>query len=46
VYLAAMLWLGFYFTKRKGGFYDYFMAGRDVPAPLLVGTLVSTFYGG
>jgi SSS family solute:Na+ symporter len=45
VYLAAMLWLGFYFTKRKGGFDDYFMAGRDVPAPLLVGTLVSTFYG-
>ncbi len=45
LYIAGMLWLGFYFTRRKGGFDDYFMAGRNVPAPLLVGTLVSTFYG-
>jgi SSS family solute:Na+ symporter len=45
VYIAGMLWLGLWFSRRKKGFDDYFMAGRNIPAPLLVGTLVSTFYG-
>lgn len=45
LYIGGMLWLGFYFSRRKKGFDDYFMAGRNIPAPLLVGTLVSTFYG-
>ncbi len=44
-YIGFMLWLGFYFSKKSQGFDDYFMAGRDLTAPLLVGTLVSTFYG-
>ncbi|MCX8032507.1 MAG: sodium:solute symporter family protein [Thermoleophilia bacterium] len=44
-YIGGLLWLGFYFSRRKQTFDDYFMAGRNVPAPLLVGTLVSTFYG-
>lgn len=45
VYIAGMLWLGLWFARRRRGFDDYFMAGRNIPAPLLVGTLVSTFYG-
>ena len=45
VYVGFMLYIGFYFNKRKKGFDDYFMAGRGLTAPLLVGTLVSTFYG-
>ena len=45
LYIAFMLFVGFYFSKRKQGFDDYFMAGRSLTAPLLVGTLVSTFYG-
>lgn len=44
-YIGFMLFVGFYFSKRKEGFDDYFMAGRSLTAPLLVGTLVSTFYG-
>ncbi|MCG8485805.1 MAG: sodium:solute symporter family protein [Clostridia bacterium] len=44
-YIGFMLWVGFYFSKKSQGFDDYFMAGRDLTAPLLVGTLVSTFYG-
>jgi SSS family solute:Na+ symporter len=44
-YVAGMLYIGFYFSRKKKGFDDYFMAGRGLTAPLLVGTLVSTFYG-
>ncbi|HZK01484.1 MAG TPA: sodium:solute symporter family protein [Anaerovoracaceae bacterium] len=45
IYVVAILYVGYYFHKRSKGFDDYFMAGRDLNAPLLVGTLVSTFYG-
>ncbi len=45
VYVGFMLYIGFYFSRRRKGFDDYFMAGRGLTAPLLVGTLVSTFYG-
>lgn len=45
VYVGFILYVGFYFSRRKSGFDDYFMAGRTLTAPLLVGTLVSTFYG-
>ena len=45
LYIAGMLWVGFYFSKKSKGFDDYFMAGRNITAPLLVATLVSTFYG-
>ena len=44
-YVALILYIGYYFSKRSKGFDDYFMAGRDLNAPILVGTLVSTFYG-
>ena len=45
VYVGFMLYIGFYFSRKRRGFDDYFMAGRGLTAPLLVGTLVSTFYG-
>ncbi|HQA61120.1 MAG TPA: sodium:solute symporter family protein, partial [Tepidanaerobacteraceae bacterium] len=45
IYVVIILYIGYYFSKRSKGFDDYFMAGRDLNAPLLVGTLVSTFYG-
>ncbi len=45
LYIGGMLWVGFYFSKKSKGFDDYFMAGRNITAPLLVATLVSTFYG-
>jgi len=45
VYIAGMLGIGIWFSRRKETFEDYFMAGRGVRAPLLVATLVSTFYG-
>jgi SSS family solute:Na+ symporter len=45
LYVGFMLYVGFYFSRKKKGFDDYFMAGRSLTAPLLVGTLVSTFYG-
>jgi SSS family solute:Na+ symporter len=45
VYIGFMLYVGFYFHSKSSGFDDFFMAGRDLNAPLLVGTLVSTFYG-
>ena len=44
-YIGMMLFIGFWFSKKSKDFDDYFMAGRDLTAPLLVGTLVSTFYG-
>ena len=45
VYIGFMLFIGFWFSRKSKDFDDYFMAGRDLTAPLLVGTLVSTFYG-
>lgn len=45
LYIGGMLYIGYYFSKRSKGFDDYFMAGKSLTAPLLVGTLVSTFYG-
>ncbi len=44
-YIFGMLYIGYWFSRRSRGFDDYFMAGRGITAPLLVGTLVSTFYG-
>lgn len=45
IYVGIIMYIGYYFSKKSKGFDDYFMAGRDLNAPLLVGTLVSTFYG-
>lgn len=45
LYIGGMLYIGFWFSRKSKSFDDYFMAGRGITAPLLVGTLVSTFYG-
>ncbi len=45
LFLGGMIFVGFWVHRKKRGFDDYFMAGRSLTAPLLVGTLVSTFYG-
>lgn len=45
VYLLAMLALGAYLARRGGDFDDFFLAGRMLTAPILVATLVSSYYG-
>jgi SSS family solute:Na+ symporter len=44
-YLAAMICVGFFFRKKQQSFEDYFLASKGLTMPLMVGTLVSTFYG-
>jgi solute:Na+ symporter, SSS family len=44
-YLAGMLALGAVVATRITGFRDYFVAGGQMTTPLLVCTLVSTYYG-
>lgn len=44
VYLAGMLALGAIVSTRIRGFRDYFLAGGVLTTPLLVCTLVSTYY--
>ncbi|MBM4352996.1 MAG: sodium:solute symporter family protein [Deltaproteobacteria bacterium] len=45
LYLAGMLGIGLWLSKRHKGFDDFFLAGRAMTTPLLVTTLVSTYYG-
>jgi SSS family solute:Na+ symporter len=44
-YLLGMLTIGALVARRIRGFQDYFVAGHRMTAPLLVCTLVSTYYG-
>jgi solute:Na+ symporter, SSS family len=44
-YMAAMIGLGAAVAGRITGFRDYFVAGGRMTTPLLVCTLVSTYYG-
>jgi len=44
-YIAILIGVGIHVSRRMRGFDDYFMAGKGITAPLLVATLVSTFYG-
>lgn len=44
-YLAAMVGLGLYLARRGGDFEDFFLAGRVLTAPILIATLVSSYYG-
>ena len=44
-YLVGMLALGAVITTRIEGFRDYFLAGGSLTTPLLVCTLVSSYYG-
>lgn len=45
VYLAAVTLIGIVVATRIGSFDDYFMAGRRLSVPVLVGALVATYYG-
>jgi solute:Na+ symporter, SSS family len=44
-YIAALLVIGAMVARHIRGFEDYFVAGHRMTAPLLVCTLVSTYYG-
>ncbi len=44
-YLAFMLWIGWYVSKKMANFDDFFIAGRTMTTPVLICTLVSTYYG-
>ncbi len=45
LYVVGMLVLGYLVSGSIRGFRDYFVAGGRMTAPLLVCTLVSTYYG-
>jgi SSS family solute:Na+ symporter len=45
VYFAAMIGIGVLLFSRMQSFDDFLVAGRRMNAPLLVCTLVSTYYG-
>jgi SSS family solute:Na+ symporter len=44
-YLAFMLGIGFYVSRRMRNFDEFFIAGRTMTTPILICTLVSTYYG-
>lgn len=44
-YIAGMLTIGFMVSKTIGSFRDWFVASGTMTTPLLVCTLVSTYYG-
>lgn len=44
-YLAGMIVLGYLVAGRIRGFADFFVAGRALTTPILVCTLVSSYYG-
>ena len=45
LYLAGMICVGLFFRKKQQSFEDYFLASKGLTMPLMVGTLVSTFFG-
>lgn len=45
VYLAGMIGIGALVATRISGFREFFVAGGQMTTPLLVCTLVSTYYG-
>jgi SSS family solute:Na+ symporter len=44
-YMVAMVGLGLYLARRGGDFEEFFLAGRVLTAPILIATLVSSYYG-
>lgn len=44
-YLAGMILVGWVASKKIKAFADFFVAGRALTAPLLICSLVSTYYG-
>ena len=45
VYLSGMIGVGLWFAKKHSDFDDFFLAGRSLTTPLLITTLISTYYG-
>ena len=44
-YLVMLIAIGLYISRRMKSFEDYFVAGRVMTTPILICTLVSTYYG-
>ena len=45
IYLIGMVGVGLWFAKKHTDFDDFFLAGRSLTTPLLITTLISTYYG-
>ena len=45
LYLLGMIGVGLWFAKKHTDFEDFFLAGRSLTTPLLITTLISTYYG-
>jgi len=45
VYLLGMVGVGLWFARKHSDFDDFFLAGRSLTTPLLITTLISTYYG-
>ena len=45
IYLMGMIGVGVWFAKKHTDFDDFFLAGRTLTTPLLITTLISTYYG-
>ena len=45
LYLSGMVGVGLWFAKKHTDFEDFFLAGRSLTTPLLITTLISTYYG-
>ena len=45
LYLFGMVGVGLWFAKKHTDFDDFFLAGRSLTTPLLITTLISTYYG-
>ena len=45
LYLSGMVGVGFWFAKKHSDFDDFFLAGRSLTTPILITTLISTYYG-
>jgi len=44
-YMLLMMGLGVVLARRGGDFTDFFLAGRALTTPILIASLVSTYYG-
>lgn len=45
LYLAGMVTVGALLARRHASFEDFFLAGRALTTPILITTLISTYYG-
>ena len=46
LYVLGMIGIAIYFARKKFNTYeDYYLAGRSLTTPVMVGTLVSSYFG-